>query len=129
MDDIGASVIERTMFRNGHPSIRRSIFGGSQFTQDIARQYGMSFEEAELPSAPARCPTAIARPRDLMRPFMDSSRSEVSRRLAVLLHPTPFNQVDHVVLSPAAVRCSHLGDVVAAAYPGRYASSPIPSRA
>ena len=40
------------------PIYSREHSGGGQLTGDIARQYGMSFEEAELPSAPARCPTA-----------------------------------------------------------------------
>ena len=56
--DVGATVLTVTMFRNGQSIYsREQAFGGNQLTQDISRQYGMSFEEAKPPSAPGRCRT------------------------------------------------------------------------
>ena len=111
--DIGASVMNVTMFRNGHSIYsREQAFGGSQLTQDIARQYGMSFEEAESAKRAGSLPDRY--PRDLMRPFMDSLALEVSRALQFFFTSTPFNQVDHVVLAGGCSVLPGLGDVVAA---------------
>lgn len=111
--DIGASVMNVTMFRNGQSVYsREQAFGGSQLTQDIARQYGMSFEEAEAAKRAGSLPDSY--PRDLMRPFMDSLALEVSRALQFFFTSTSFNQVDHIVLAGGCAIMPGLGDVVAA---------------
>jgi type IV pilus assembly protein PilM len=46
-----------TILRNDQPVYaREQAFGGSQLTQDIMRQYGMSQEEAETAKRTATCP-------------------------------------------------------------------------
>jgi type IV pilus assembly protein PilM len=46
--DIGANVMNLTVLRNSQQLyVREQAFGGNQLTQDIARLFGMSFEEAE----------------------------------------------------------------------------------
>jgi type IV pilus assembly protein PilM len=46
--DVGANVMNLTVLRNGQQLyVREQAFGGNQLTQDIARLFGMSFEEAE----------------------------------------------------------------------------------
>ena len=46
--DFGANVMNVTVLRNDQSVYtREQAFGGSQLTQDIMRQYGMSQEEAE----------------------------------------------------------------------------------
>ena len=46
--DVGAHSTNLTVLRNGQQVYaREQAFGGVQLTQDVARQYGMSFEEAE----------------------------------------------------------------------------------
>lgn len=111
--DIGASVMNVTMFRNRQSIYsREQAFGGGQLTQDIARQYGMSFEEAESAKRAGSLPDSY--PRDLLRPFMDSLALEVSRALQFFFTSTPFNQVDHVVLAGGCAVMAGLGDVVAA---------------
>jgi type IV pilus assembly protein PilM len=55
--DIGANVMNVTILRNDQPVYaREQAFGGSQLTQDIMRQYGMSQEEAETAKRTATCP-------------------------------------------------------------------------
>ena len=111
--DIGASVMNVTMFRNGQSIYsREQAFGGSQLTQDIARQYGMSFEEAESAKRAGSLPDSY--PRDMMRPFMDSLALEVSRALQFFFTSTSFNQVDHIVLAGGCAVMPGLGDVVGA---------------
>ncbi len=46
--DAGANVTNLTVLRNGQQVYaREQAFGGGQLTQDIARHYGMSIEDAE----------------------------------------------------------------------------------
>ena len=46
--DAGSSVMSLTVLRNGQQVYaREQAFGGGQLTQDIARHYGMTYEEAE----------------------------------------------------------------------------------
>ena len=46
--DVGANVMNLTVLRDGQQLYaREQAFGGNQLTQDIARLYGMTFEEAE----------------------------------------------------------------------------------
>ena len=46
--DAGSNVMSLTVLRNGQQVYaREQAFGGAQLTQDIARHYGMTYEEAE----------------------------------------------------------------------------------
>lgn len=110
--DIGASVMNVTVLRGGQQVYsREQAFGGHQLTQDIARQYGMSIEEAETAKRSGSLPEDY--PRDLMRPFMDSLALEVSRALQFFFTSTQFNQVDHLVLAGGCAVMPGLAEVVA----------------
>ncbi|CAL96266.1 pilus assembly protein PilM [Azoarcus olearius] len=110
--DIGASVMNVTVLRGGQQVYsREQAFGGFQLTQDIARQYGMSFEEAETAKRSGALPDDYAR--DLMRPFMDSLALEVSRALQFFFTSTQFNQVDYLVLAGGCAVMPGLAEVVA----------------
>lgn len=110
--DIGASVMNVTVLRGGQQVYsREQAFGGHQLTQDIARQYGMSLEEAEAAKRSGGLPDDYAR--DLMRPFMDSLALEISRALQFFFTSTQFNQVDHLVLAGGCAVMPGLADVVA----------------
>lgn len=109
--DIGASVMNVSVLRNGRQVYsREQAFGGYQLTQDIARQYGMSIDEAEAAKRSGDMPDDYAR--DLLRPFMDSVALEVSRALQFFFTSTQFNQVDHLVLAGGCATMPGLGDVV-----------------
>lgn len=109
--DIGASVMNVTVLRGGQQVYsREQAFGGHQLTQDIARQYGMSLEEAEAAKRSGSLPEDYAR--DLMRPFMDSLALEVSRALQFFFTSTQFNQVDHLVLAGGCAIMPGLAEVV-----------------
>jgi type IV pilus assembly protein PilM len=111
--DVGASVMNVTMLRNGQAVYsREQAFGGHQLTQDIARQYGMSVDEAETAKRAGSLPDNY--PRDLMRPFLDSLALEVSRALQFFFTSTQFNQVDHIVLAGGCAIMPGLADIVGA---------------
>ena len=108
--DIGASVMNVSVLRTGRQVYsREQAFGGYQLTQDIARQYGMSIDEAEAAKRSGDLPDDYAR--DLLRPFMDSVALEVSRALQFFFTSTQFNQVDHLVLAGGCATMPGLGDV------------------
>ncbi|THF60261.1 pilus assembly protein PilM [Pseudothauera rhizosphaerae] len=109
--NIGASVTTVTVLRNGQQIYsREQSFGGNQLTQDIARQYGMSVEEAETAKRSGGLPQDYER--DLLRPFMDSLALEVSRALQFFFTSTQYNQVDHIVLAGGCAVLPGLAEMV-----------------
>ncbi len=86
--DAGANVMNLTVLRNGQQVYaREQAFGGGQLTQDIARHYGMSIEDAEAAKRAGNLPEGYEV--ELLNPFMENLALEVSRRLAVLLYLDP----------------------------------------
>lgn len=110
--DVGANVMNLTVLRNGQQVYsREQAFGGAQLTQDIARQYGMSVEEAETAKRAGNLPENYEN--DLLRPFMESMALEVSRALQFFFTSTQFNQVDHIVIAGGCAVLPGVDEVVA----------------
>ncbi|HRQ55782.1 MAG TPA: pilus assembly protein PilM [Azoarcus taiwanensis] len=110
--DIGASAMSVSILRDGKQIYaREQSIGGAKLTQDIARQYGMSADEAEAAKKAGNLPDDYER--DLMRPFMDSIALEISRALQFFFTSTQFNEVDHIVLAGGCAVMPGLADVVA----------------
>jgi len=110
--DVGAHSTNLTVLRNGQQVYtREQAFGGAQLTQDIARQYGMTFEEAESAKRSASLPDSYRD--ELLLPFMESLALEVSRALQFFFTSTQFNQVDHLVLSGGCAVIPGLDEIVA----------------
>ncbi len=96
--DVGANVMSLTVLRDGQQLYaREQAFGGNQLTQDIARLYGMTFEEAEAEKRRNALPDNYEA--ELLQPFVESMALEVSRALQFFFTSTQFNKVDHIVLS------------------------------
>ncbi len=96
--DVGANSMNLTVLKNDQQLYaREQAFGGNQLTQDIARQYGMNFEEAEAAKRSNNLPDTYES--ELLRPFVDNMALEVSRALQFFFTSTQFNQVHHIVLA------------------------------
>lgn len=96
--DIGANVMSLTVLRDGQQLYgREQAFGGNQLTQDVARLFGMTFEEAESEKRRNSLPDNYES--EVLQPFVDSMALEVSRALQFFFTSTQFNQVSHIVLS------------------------------
>ena len=109
--DVGAHAMDITVLRDGNQVYaREQSFGGNQLTQDIARQYGMSFDEAESGKRSGSLPENYES--ELLRPFMDALALEISRALQFFFTSTQFNQVDQIVLAGGCAAISGLADVV-----------------
>ena len=110
--DIGANVMNLTVLRNGQQVYtREQAFGGSQLTQDIVRQYGMSYEEAEAAKRAGNLPDGYEA--ELLHPFAETLALEVSRALQFFFTSTQFNQVDHIVLAGGCALIPAIDEVVA----------------
>ena len=96
--DVGANVMNLTVLRNGQQLyVREQAFGGNQLTQDIARLFGMTFEESEAEKRRNNLPDNYEA--ELLQPFIESMALEVSRALQFFFTSTQFNQVNHIVLA------------------------------
>ena len=89
---------------------REQAFGGTLLTQEIARHYGMSVEEAEVAKRAGTLPEAYRH--ELLRPFLDSLALETSRALQFFFTSTQYNQVDYLVLAGGCAVMPGLADVV-----------------
>ena len=96
--DVGANLMNLTVLRNGQQLYtREQAFGGNQLTQDIARLFGVTFEEAEADKRRNNLPENYES--ELLRPFVESMALEVSRALQFFFTSTQFTQVNHIVLA------------------------------
>ncbi|KFB67111.1 pilus assembly protein PilM [Candidatus Accumulibacter vicinus] len=110
--DIGANVMNFTVLRNGQQLYaREQAFGGNQLTQDIARLFGMSFEEAEAEKRRNTLPEKYEA--ELLRPFLESLALELSRALQFFFTSTQFNEVNHIVLAGGCAVIPGVDEVVA----------------
>ena len=110
--DVGANVMNLTVLRNGQQLyVREQAFGGNQLTQDIARLFGMNFEEAEAEKRRNNLPDNYES--ELLQPFVESMALEVSRALQFFFTSTQFTQVDHIVLAGGCAVLPGADEVVA----------------
>jgi type IV pilus assembly protein PilM len=76
---------------------RDQAFGGSQLTQQISRQYGFSFEEAEQKKLAGDLPEDYET--TLLKPFVATLAQEISRALQYFFTSTPHHKVHYVMLA------------------------------
>lgn len=110
--DAGSNLMSLTVLRNSQQVYaREQAFGGGQLTQDIARHYGMTYEEAEAAKRAGNLPEGYEG--ELLAPFMENLALEVSRALQFFFTSTQYNQVDHIVLAGGCAVIPGVDEVVA----------------
>lgn len=108
---IGANSTVVTVLLNGQAVYEREqAFGGAQLTQDIARTYGLSPEEAEAKKRAGDLPEEYTR--DLLQPFVETIGLEVTRALQFFFTSTPYSRVDQILLAGGCAVIPGLVDVV-----------------
>ena len=108
---IGASTTTISVTLNDQSIYEREqAFGGNQLTQDIARAYGLSAEEAEAKKRSGDLPENYER--DLLQPFADNVALEVTRALQFFFTSTPYSRVDQILLAGGCAIIPGLVDVV-----------------
>ena len=111
--DVGANVMNLTVLKSMQQIYsREGAFGGGQLTQDIARTYGMSPEEAEAAKRAGNLPENYET--DLLGPFAESLALEVSRALQFFFTSTQYNKVDRIFLAGGCAAIPGVDEVVAA---------------
>ncbi len=111
--DVGANAMNLTVLRDGQQLYsREQSFGGNQLTQDIARLFSMSFEEAEVEKRRNSLPENYEP--ELLLPFVESMAQEVSRALQFFFTSTQFNQVHHLVLAGGCAVLPGADEIIAA---------------
>lgn len=110
--DAGAHIMGLSVLRNGEQVYaREQAFGGAQLTQDVARFYGMGFEEAEAAKRSGSLPEGYEA--ELLQPFLELLALEVSRALQFFFTSTQYNHVDHIVLAGGCAQIPGADEVVA----------------
>ena len=105
---IGANTLNVSVILNGQVVYERDqAFGGNQLTQDIARAYGLSFEEAEAKKRAGDLPEGWEK--DFLQPFTDACALEIARALQFFFTSTPYSRVDQIMLGGG---CAVLPDLV-----------------
>jgi type IV pilus assembly protein PilM len=109
---IGAQVTHVSMVLDGQTIYEREQpFGGVQLTQDIARAYGLSFEEAETKKRAGDLPEGYER--ELLEPFLDNAGLEVTRAIQFFFTSTPYTRVDQIFLAGGCAVIPGLVELVA----------------
>jgi len=109
--DIGANVMNVTVLRNDQTVYtREQAFGGSQLTQDIMRQYGMSQEEAENAKRTGGLPDSYEA--EILRPFLENLALEVQRAMQFFFTSTQYNSIEHILLTGGSAVIPGLEDIV-----------------
>ena len=108
---IGANTTAVSILLNGQVVYEREqAFGGSQLTSDIARTYGVTFEEAELKKRSEDLPDNYIN--DLRNPFVESISLEVTRALQFFFTSTPYSRVDFIFLAGGCALIPSIDEVV-----------------
>ena len=109
--DIGASIMNITVLRNDQAVYsREQQFGGNQLTQDIARHYGLSSEEAENAKRSGGLPDSFDA--EVLRPFMENAALEIQRAMQFFFTSTQFNSIEHILLTGGTSTLAGFEDVV-----------------
>jgi type IV pilus assembly protein PilM len=109
--DLGASIMNITVLRNDQAVYaREQAFGGNQLTQDIARHYGLSPEEAENAKRSGGLPDSYDT--EVLRPFMESAALEIQRAMQFFFTSTQFNSIEHILLTGGTSTLQGLEDMV-----------------
>jgi type IV pilus assembly protein PilM len=109
---IGSKVTYISIILNGEVVYERDQqFGGNQLTQDIVRNYGLSFEEAEQKKRQGDLPDSYDM--ELLEPFLESAALEVTRAIQFFFTSTPYTRIDQIYLAGGCAIIPGLVDIVA----------------
>lgn len=111
--EIGSQSTSLQVIRNEDVIYERDqMFGGVQLSNQIARQYGMSFDDADGKKKSGSLPSDYTD--TVLRPFMENLAQELGRALQFFFTSTPHNKVDYILLSGGSAALPGLSDVVLA---------------
>jgi type IV pilus assembly protein PilM len=108
---IGANSTSVTVMHDGDAIYEREQpFGGQQLTGDISRAYGIPTEEAEQKKRSGDLPADYESA--VLRPFIESATTEITRALQFFFTSTPYSRVDQIMLAGGSAVISGLADAL-----------------
>ncbi len=111
--EIGADTMGLKVLRNDELLYdREQVFGGSVLTQQIARHYGLSLEEAEQKKVASDMPEDFEVA--VLNPYIETLTQEIGRALQYFFTSTPHQKVHYVMLSGGTATLPGLKDRVTA---------------
>ena len=120
--DIGANFTDINILHSNQAVFQRThTFGGQILTQEIARRFDVSLEEAEDAKRTGQLPEPYKN--DVLPAFLESAAQEIVRSLQLCYSSTPYQSVDHILLCggcallpgmDAAIRARTQSNVVSA---------------
>ncbi len=110
--EIGAAMASMQVLRNQDLVYERDqVFGGAQLTQMLVRQYGFTFEEAEIKKRNGDLPEDYVG--TVLQPFVETLAIEVERALKFFFTSTPHNRVDAIFLAGGTASLPGLAETIA----------------
>jgi type IV pilus assembly protein PilM len=108
---IGANTTSVTVMHDGEAIYEREQpFGGQQLTGDISRTYGIPSEEAEQKKRSGDLPADYESA--VLRPFMDSASTEITRALQFFFTSTPYSRIDQIMLAGGSAVINGLAEAL-----------------
>jgi type IV pilus assembly protein PilM len=108
---LGANTTSVTVMHDGEAIYEREQpFGGQQLTGDIARAYGIPVEEAEQKKRSGDLPANYEN--EVLRPFIDTAVTEITRALQFFFTSTPYTRVDQIMLVGGSAVLTGLPDAL-----------------
>lgn len=109
---IGTNVTHVSILQDGELIYEREQpFGGHQLTQDIVRNYGFSYEEAEIKKRTGDLPDGYQA--EILEPFLENAALEVTRAIQFFFTSTPYSRVDQIFLAGGCANIAGLVDLIA----------------
>jgi type IV pilus assembly protein PilM len=108
---MGANSTSVTVMHDGEAIYEREQpFGGQQLTGDIARTYGVPADEAEQKKRSGDLPANFET--DVLKPFVDSAVTEITRALQFFFTSTPYTRIDQIMLAGGSAVLAGLADAL-----------------
>lgn len=110
--DVGASTININVIRNGLSAFTRDVFlGGNQITEDIQKQFGISFEEAETLKTSGDVNRDDFGGKEIVKQVCDNIASEIQKSLE-FYSSTTYESVNKIYLSGGCSKIPFMKDII-----------------
>lgn len=109
--DIGASAIAVNVFGEGRVLYsREQAFGGDQLTEEIARHYDLSTEQAVVAKRKGGLPASYQT--EVLAPFMESVAQQISRALQFFYAASAQKKIDLLILSGGSANLPNIDTLI-----------------
>ena len=110
--DVGASTININVIKGGLSAFTRDVFlGGNQITEDIQKQFGISFDEAETLKTSGDVNRDDFGGKEIVKQVCDNIASEIQKSLD-FYSSTTYESVNKIYLSGGCAKIPFMKDII-----------------